>query len=68
MAGEKMDIEVAEKQLKSLDHSEQHYFNRQVLSSILGDSRSHTDANCRALATTTMVSRIFLADLHKLLG
>ena len=34
MAGERMDVdrEVAEKQLKSLDHSEQHYFNRQVLS------------------------------------
>jgi hypothetical protein len=31
MAGESMDIEVAEKQLKSLEHSEQHYFNRQVL-------------------------------------
>lgn len=30
MAGENMDIEVAEKQLKSLDHSEQHYFNRCV--------------------------------------
>jgi len=27
MAGEGMEIEVAEKQLKSLDHSEQHYFN-----------------------------------------
>jgi protein arginine N-methyltransferase 1 len=27
MAGDNMDIEVAEKQLKSLDHSEQHYFN-----------------------------------------
>jgi len=29
MAGERMDVdrEVAEKQLKSLDHSEQHYFN-----------------------------------------
>lgn len=31
-SGESMDIEGAEKQLKSLDHSEQHYFNRQVLS------------------------------------
>jgi hypothetical protein len=31
-AGESMDIEVAEKQLKALDHSEQHYFNRQVAS------------------------------------
>lgn len=31
MAGEGMEIEVAEKQLKSLDHSEQHYFNRYVL-------------------------------------
>jgi hypothetical protein len=30
MAGESMDIEVAEKQLKSLEHSEQHYFNRQA--------------------------------------
>lgn len=30
MAGDGMDIEVAEKQLKSLEHSEQHYFNRQV--------------------------------------
>jgi hypothetical protein len=29
MAGDdNMDIEVAEKQLKSLDHAEQHYFNR----------------------------------------
>jgi len=27
MAGEKMDIEVAEQRLKSMDHSEQHYFN-----------------------------------------
>jgi hypothetical protein len=31
MAGEGMEIESAEKQLKSLDHSEQHYFNRYVL-------------------------------------
>lgn len=31
MAGDdNMDIEVAERQLKALDHSEQHYFNRQV--------------------------------------
>lgn len=30
MAGESMDIEVAEKQLKALEHSEQHYFNRCV--------------------------------------
>lgn len=30
MAGESMEIETAEKQLKSLDHSEQHYFNRYV--------------------------------------
>jgi hypothetical protein len=29
-AGGSMDIESAEKQLKALDHSEQHYFNRQV--------------------------------------
>ncbi|KAK4451584.1 HNRNP arginine N-methyltransferase [Podospora aff. communis PSN243] len=27
MAGEEMDIEVAEQRLKSMDHSEQHYFN-----------------------------------------
>ncbi|KAJ9133968.1 HNRNP arginine N-methyltransferase [Pleurostoma richardsiae] len=27
MAGDKMDIETAEKKLKSMDHAEQHYFN-----------------------------------------
>ncbi|KAK7738529.1 Nuclear SAM-dependent mono-and asymmetric methyltransferase [Cytospora paraplurivora] len=27
-SGEKMDVEQAEQQLKSMDHSEQHYFNR----------------------------------------
>lgn len=36
MAGNGMEIEVAEKQLKSLEHSEQHYFNRQVARSQLG--------------------------------
>lgn len=30
MAGDDMDLEVAEKQLKSLENSEQHYFNRRV--------------------------------------
>lgn len=30
MAGDKMDIELAEERLRALDHSEQHYFNRFV--------------------------------------
>jgi len=28
MAGDKMEVENAEKQLKDMAHSEQHYFNR----------------------------------------
>lgn len=35
MAGEKMDIETAEQQLKSMEHSEQHYFNRLVFFTLL---------------------------------
>lgn len=31
MAGEAMDVETAEQRLKTMDHSEQHYFNRCVL-------------------------------------
>lgn len=30
-AGDKMDVEKAELQLKEMAHSEQHYFNRQVM-------------------------------------
>lgn len=58
MAGEDMDIEVAEKQLKSLEHSEQHYFNRQVWR-FLGERFCRTGrANFCPLAITIMVRRI----------
>ncbi len=73
MATERMDIEVAEKQLKSLEHSEQHYFNRQVTPR----PGLHTLPVDRALmltvcasAITTMVSGIpsSSADLEKVLA
>jgi protein arginine N-methyltransferase 1 len=32
MSGDKMDVEVAEEKLKTMEHSEQHYFKRLVLS------------------------------------
>jgi protein arginine N-methyltransferase 1 len=32
MTGDKMDVEVAEQRMKSLEHSEQHYFKRFVFS------------------------------------
>ena len=60
MAGERMDVdrEVAEKQLKSLDHSEQHYFNRQVLSRPCSLYTRTPMLTICAAATTTMVSGI----------
>jgi hypothetical protein len=63
MAGDNMDIEVAEKQLKSLDHSEQHYFNRQVSLKLWSFPQSHTVANYCALVITTMVREIIWDDL-----
>ncbi len=62
MAGERMDVdrEVAEKQLKSLEHSEQHYFNRQVLSRLRPYNFCTLTSMLTvcAAATTTMVSGI----------
>lgn len=31
MTGDKMDVEIAEQRMKSLEHSEQHYFKRLVV-------------------------------------
>jgi protein arginine N-methyltransferase 1 len=33
MSGDKMEVELAEQKISSMDHSEQHYFKRLVLSS-----------------------------------
>jgi protein arginine N-methyltransferase 1 len=30
MSGDKMDVEVAEQKMNSMEHSEQHYFKRSV--------------------------------------
>lgn len=32
MSGDKMEVELAEQKLKTMEHSEQHYFKRYVLS------------------------------------
>ena len=51
-----MDIESAELRLKTMDHSEQHYFNRSVFLSLIPWDPSRVTLTLVFLVTITMVS------------
>lgn len=44
MSGDKMDVEVAEEKMKTLEHSEQHYFKRFVAA--VGSVHAQASVRC----------------------